>query len=141
MINPKDETKLRSLVREMNIGFAAPQNGGIASPPVVVLKQGEGPVEHDQKEDDGDTKDAQQTVASVIEDLNHIKMDLDQGCQGDAQIEQLQGCCQKLSQVIEHIGNNASTNASGSAFTGIGDDGNKGDDGASAEAASMFDNF
>lgn len=143
MINPKDEDTLRSLYQEMNLGFSAPSNGGVPAQSVVVLKNGEGPVEQERKDDDGtdDTMDAQQCVSAVIDDLNHIKMDLDQGCQGDAQIQQLEACCQKLNQVIEQIGNDTSKNHQSGAFTGINSDGNQGDGGAGAEAASAFDNF
>lgn len=137
MINREDEKMLRKIVHEMNIGFVAPQNGGIPSQSVVVMKQGKGPTDFAKDEDA--PQDVQQAVTAVIEDLNHIKMDLDQGCQGDAQIQQLQACCEKLTEVINNIGNNPSQNSQSSAFTGMGENGNNGE--AGGEASNTLSNL
>jgi hypothetical protein len=123
-INPKDEKDLRSLYQEMNIGFAAPQNGGIAKPgSVMVLGMGETPDDPNSEDDDGVNElDVPQMLTAVIENLNHLKMDVDQGCQGDAQIEELQKCVDMLNSAIEEIGNNASGKDQNAAYTGVGGD-------------------
>lgn len=132
MINPQDEQTLRQLYREMNLGFIVPQNGGVPAQTVAVMKQGK--EEADSEETD---KDVSQLVSSVIEELQHLKMDLDQGCQGDAQIELLQQVCQSLSQAIDKLGNNSAEQYQSGAFTGAISSDNQGTD-TGAETANSF---
>jgi hypothetical protein len=58
----------------------------------------------------------------VIDDLNHIKMDLDQGCQADAQIEALQACCDAINDCIQKIGNGVSGSDQNAAYSGLGNE-------------------
>jgi|GEM_PF-5819290 len=118
-INQQDEKDLRKLVREMNIGFAAPQNGGVDKASVMILGMDETPKEAGGDEDVHDLN-VPQLLQAVIENINHLKMDIDQGCQGDAQIEELQKCVDMLNSVIQEIGNTTSGKDQNAAFTGIG---------------------
>lgn len=122
MINPKDKKALERLYTEMNIGFMVPQNGGVPAQSVAIIGQ-------ETDNEDTTDKDAGQLVGSVIDDLNHLKMDIDQGCRGDAQIDQLQRCCDALAQAIEQLGNTSSQQYQNGAFTGAIDNANKGDEG------------
>jgi len=137
MINNHDERDMRRLVSEMNIGFSAPQNGGVDGSGIIILQNGEDPEAVDGEQNGNEEgANAQQLVHCVIDNLNHLLRDLEQGCQGDAQIEQLQQCCSTLSQAIEEIGNNTSDKNQGSAFTGLNNndpDSSDTPEGASAE--------
>ena len=95
----------------MNIGFMVPQNGGVTAQHVAIIDK------NNTRETDDAPKDVGQLISSVIEDLNHLKMDIDQGCQGDAQIDELQKCCDNLSHAIEQLGNAPQQHQNG-AFTG-----------------------
>ena len=108
MRNPHDENELRALIHEMNIGFSAPQNGGVDSGSgVIILQNGEDPeaVDSEKSEPEEGGMNAQEAIGVVINNLNHLLRDLEQGCQGDAQIEELQKCCGTLGVAIEAIGN------------------------------------
>lgn len=130
MINIQDNKTLQQLYTEMNIGFAVPQNGGVHAQAVAIIGQEE-PDEQDN------SKDVGQLISSVIDDLNHLKMDIDQGCKGDAQIDQLQKCCDCLAQAIEQIGNTSSSQHQNGTFTGAIDNSNTGDEGESG-GSDMF---
>jgi hypothetical protein len=139
MINTNDEQQLRSVYKEMNLGFAAPTNGGVDNSAVVVLKNDDQLQDgtcnsHDNEEPIGDI------INAVIEDLSHIKMDLDQACEGDAQITCLQACVDKLNTAIECIGN-SSSNSQDSAYTGLNNQDPNGNDPPSAnELGAIMDN-
>jgi hypothetical protein len=113
MINTDDEKALRALYTEMNIGFVAPQNGGVSGQSVAIIQAGV-----DGQPGEEDNKDVGCMLNSVIDDLNHLKMDIDQGCRGDAQIDSLQACCDTLAKIIENIGNTSSSQYQNGAFAG-----------------------
>lgn len=132
MINRQDNKYLQSLYTEMNIGFAVPQNGGVSAQTVAIVGK-----EPDAEPDT--SKDVGQLIGSVVDDLNHLKMDVDQGCRGDAQIDQLQKCCDALAQAIEQIGNTSSSQHQNGAFTGAIDNNNNLDtDGEGGSSSNMF---
>jgi len=132
MINRDDENILRKMYTEMNIGFMVPQNGGVPSQSVAILGQSESPELEEEK-----GKDVSQIITSVIDDLNHLKMDVDQGCRGDAQIDQLQKCCDLLAQAVEQLGNTSSSQYQNGAFTGAISSDNRGDGGEAAVDMTM----
>ena len=136
MINKNDELSMRKVYREMNIGFSAPQNGGVDGSSIMILQNGEDPEAVDAEKEGEEHVDAQTALGQIIDNLNHILRDLEQGCQGDAQIEELQKCQGTIGKVIEEIGNHASGNTNqDSAYSGLNNQDPNASDQPGGEAA------
>ena len=119
-IDIDDEKGLIRLVNELNLGFSAPTNGGIANSSIMILKHGTDENDPENHAPDGEDYDVSRTLAAAAGDLDRIKLEIENGLRGDQQIVALQRCVDALNDCIQQIGNNVTGNDQNAAYTGLG---------------------